>query len=120
MNLVLDIGNTCAKIFLFKGNTIKLTRSYTKLQVQDLKKIFADYPVDSAIISSVVNDDAPLRSYLKKNSTYIELNSSIPLPIKIKYKTPGTLGNDRIANAAAAVHFFPKKNVLVIDSGTCI
>ena len=36
------------------------------------------------------------------------------------YKTPNTLGVDRIALVAGAVKQFPDKNVLVIDAGTCI
>ena len=36
------------------------------------------------------------------------------------YKTPKTLGVDRIALASAAIQKYPKKNVLVIDAGTCI
>ncbi|MDZ7847381.1 MAG: type III pantothenate kinase [Owenweeksia sp.] len=43
-----------------------------------------------------------------------------PLPFKLKYKTPETLGLDRIALAAAAAHDYPGKNCLVIDAGTCL
>ena len=41
------------------------------------------------------------------------------LPIQIDYKTPLSLGNDRICNAVAANLIFPNKNVLIIDLGTC-
>jgi type III pantothenate kinase len=42
------------------------------------------------------------------------------LPLKIDYKTPTTLGFDRIANCIGAIKLFPKVPLLVIDSGTCI
>ncbi len=42
------------------------------------------------------------------------------VPFKNLYETPKTLGVDRIALAAAAIEQYPKKNVLVIDAGTCI
>ena len=42
------------------------------------------------------------------------------LPICIKYKTPETLGLDRIANAVAANALFPNENVLSIQAGTCL
>ena len=36
------------------------------------------------------------------------------------YKTPATLGLDRLAAVVGAVNIYPKKNVLVIDIGTCM
>ena len=42
------------------------------------------------------------------------------MPFNNLYKTPNTLGVDRIALVAAAVKQFPNTNVLIIDAGTCI
>jgi type III pantothenate kinase len=42
------------------------------------------------------------------------------MPFKNLYKTPETLGLDRLALASAAVQQYPKTNTLVIDAGTCI
>ncbi len=42
------------------------------------------------------------------------------LPITLLYKTPETLGSDRLASALAATVFFPKENTLVINAGTCL
>ena len=43
-----------------------------------------------------------------------------PLPIQNKYKTPKTLGKDRLAAVVAAKELYPRKHCLVIDAGTCI
>lgn len=48
------------------------------------------------------------------------LTSATELPIRNLYLTPKTLGTDRLANAVAGNFLFPRKNVLVIDVGTCI
>ena len=48
------------------------------------------------------------------------LDSEIKLPFKNSYKTPKTLGVDRIALVSASVKQYPDNNVLVIDAGTCI
>ena len=48
------------------------------------------------------------------------LDASTPIPIKNCYKTPKTLGTDRLAVAVAAATRFPGKDVLIVDSGTCI
>lgn len=42
------------------------------------------------------------------------------VPFFNNYGSPRSLGVDRIALAAAAAVNYPKKNVLVIDAGTCI
>ena len=48
------------------------------------------------------------------------LTTNTHLPIINSYKTPETLGNDRIANAVSAFTAFPNQNTLTIDVGTCI
>jgi type III pantothenate kinase len=50
----------------------------------------------------------------------VRLNHKTKLPISIKYKTPDTLGADRVANAVASNDRFPNDHVLAIDAGTCI
>lgn len=50
----------------------------------------------------------------------MELNEKTKLPLKNRYKTPGTLGKDRLATAVGANYLFPSRNVLAIDAGTCI
>ena len=48
------------------------------------------------------------------------MNHETPLPIEIIYKTPETLGRDRIASACGAHHLYKDKNCLIVDAGTCI
>jgi type III pantothenate kinase len=44
----------------------------------------------------------------------------LPLPVVIDYHTPDTLGTDRIAAVVAAHNLYPDKNILVVETGTCI
>ncbi len=120
MNLVIDIGNSRTKIFIFKGDKAVSKADYQSLTIQDLRKIFAKHEIKSSILSTVAGKNAGVLNFLKKNSAFIELNDSTPLPFKNRYKTPSTLGNDRLANAAGAAKIFPGKNCLVIDCGTCV
>ena len=48
------------------------------------------------------------------------MSSELKLPIQNLYKTPSTLGADRLAVSVGAVALFPNQNNLVIDMGTCI
>jgi type III pantothenate kinase len=58
--------------------------------------------------------------YLHTEFGATEFSANTPVPYKNSYKTPQTLGLDRIALVAAAFEKYPNKNVLVIDAGTCI
>ena len=120
MNLAVDLGNTQHKLFVFDGAKLASAFSFAKLRADDLKNIFQKYPIQSAILSSVIKDGAAVKQFLKKRTHFLELNSALPLPIKIKYKTPATLGSDRITCAVGGAKLFPKQNVLIIDAGTCI
>src|SRR5690242_980247 len=119
MNLIIDIGNTRTKIFVF-DNDLLFAELPGQLSSIRLKKIISKYNIEDSILSSVVKGNKGWVTYLKKNTRCITLNYKTPLPIKNLYKTKETLGNDRIANAAGASKIFPSRNALVIDAGTCI
>jgi type III pantothenate kinase len=46
------------------------------------------------------------------------LQAGVKTGLKIKYRNPLEVGADRIANAIAAIHYFPGKNIIVVDFGT--
>ena len=73
-----------------------------------------------SIVSSVVKSDKELLKLLSLRTRVIRFSHKTPLPFINRYKTPVTLGLDRIASVAGAQKRFPEKNVLVIDAGTCI
>lgn len=122
MNLVIDIGNTRCKLAVFrKGSMIdsKIVMSDTSDSIQKLKE---HYPgILQCIISSVKSDLGKIMVTLKKlDIPYIVLNPGLKFPFSIKYHTPQTLGNDRIAAVAGAHSLHPNDNILVIDAGTAI
>src|SRR5690606_26439005 len=55
-----------------------------------------------------------------KFDQFIELDSNTPLPIENCYKTPETLGKDRIAAVVGGFDLYPGNNLLIIDAGTAI
>lgn len=116
MNLVIDIGNTSVKAALFSGRVMKEAH----VQLSELEELLQKHRVARAIVSkSGENHDAEevLRQY---KVPLMQLHSGLPLPIGITYKTPETLGADRIAGSVGANALFSGKNVLKIDFGTCI
>ncbi len=120
MNLIIDIGNTRTKIGFFKGEKLKRKLIWDKWKLKELKGLFDKHTINGVALSSTGNIPRGVESFLNKQKNYIQLSALTPLPIKNEYKTPKTLGKDRIAAVTGANDLFPKKNVLVIDAGTCI
>ena len=75
---------------------------------------------DSAIIASVANYDPAIDDLIRGFCPLIKFDRSLDLPIEVKYSTPETLGNDRLANACALFERYEGTPALAIDSGTCI
>ena len=120
MNLVIDIGNTRTKIFVFEGDQLVTDYSFHKLSATNLLKLLSRHKIKASILSTVVKRNVSAETLLKKQGAFISLDYKTELPLKNRYKTRETLGNDRIANACGAMKIFPSKNILVIDAGTCV
>ena len=122
MNLVVDIGNSRTKLAIFSKKELVDSLTIDKLTISRLEEIKKTYPdIDRTILSSVSSANPQVAGYLKSEYSYfLELNYQTPVPIKNQYKTPYTLGLDRLAAAIGACELFPGKDLLVIDAGTAI
>ncbi|WBL21967.1 MULTISPECIES: type III pantothenate kinase [unclassified Zunongwangia] len=122
MNLVIDLGNTFAKIAVFQNDkSVELFRVLKSEKNKKIEEIFEAYPqIEFSILSSVLYDDSSLVKFLQKRSKSILLDQQTKIPFHNKYGSPETLGKDRIALAAAAVCAYPNQNCLIIDAGTCV
>jgi len=121
VNLVIDIGNTLVKTAIFQKKELKGFSAFEKISITGLKKIIADYPgIKNAILSSVANHDASIHTYLKSNFCFIEFTHVTKIPIQNLYRSPVSLGKDRLASAIGANMLFPDQNILAVDAGTCI
>lgn len=122
MNLVIDVGNTLVKLGVFDLEVLKLrVTCYKDDFLKELDKICETFPsVENSIVSSVSNLKDAQISELEKHFSVLTLNHQTKVPFINQYATPHTLGIDRIALVSAAAAQYPHKNVLVIDTGTCI
>lgn len=117
MDIVIDSGNYSTKIGFFAGDKldkIKEIRSFDEIIdfVQSQK-------FNNAIISTVKYPSEDFSNQLKTSGNILILDHRTPLPIRNLYKTPETLGMDRLAAAVGGWHLFPDMNLLIIDAGTC-
>ncbi|MGB1216907.1 MAG: type III pantothenate kinase [Saprospiraceae bacterium] len=120
MNLAIDIGNTRLKIGLFKGRDQVGEANLGKEDWTDLKKILNVKGIERTILSSTSEVSMELETFLEEKFDYIRLTSETPLPLINLYRTPKTLGKDRLAGIIGAKELFPNASCLVIDTGTCI
>lgn len=122
MNLIVDVGNSFVKFAVFQNgkliHKIVSELSHFNDTYKNIKDEFSD--IEKVIISSVGKLELSQIEIIKKQDNVLVLDSEAKLPYKNLYKTPKTLGVDRIALVSAAVRQFPNKNVLIIDVGTCI
>lgn len=120
MNLALDIGNTRTKIGLFEGNTLLEQAIWTDWTLGQLQAFGNRHGVKRVIVSSVAEKDEALMAMLEREYHTMELTHRTALPFENRYRTPETLGKDRLAGVAGALRLYPGKNCLVVDCGTCI
>ena len=119
MKLIIDIGNTAVKTALFKDKELISSSFFNDCTLKNILVFVGEKTISHAIISSVKKVDTDLEQIIKYFDAHF-LNESTPLPISIDYKTPNTLGKDRIAAVVGASFLFPKQDVLVLDAGTCL
>ena len=119
MKLIIDIGNTAVKIALFKGKRLHNTTIIDDCTLKNILGFVNNQDISGTIISSVKDINADIKKLIHHFDALL-LDFNTLLPIIIDYKTPNTLGMDRIAAVVGASVLFPKQDVLVFDAGTCL
>jgi len=118
-HISIDIGNTLSKVGIFKEGILLHNASFKNEDLQGIKAYVLANQAEHIILSSVAKSSIELINCLKDSAPIIELSHETSLPFSNNYQTPQTLGMDRVAGIAGAMHFYPETNCLVIDAGTC-
>ncbi len=116
--LVVDIGNTRAKLGVFHDNALE--RVFIHPDVSTLPQIISQENYQGVIFSVVGNLPDQTLAALKSNPNYFFVDQHIRLPFANGYGTPETLGPDRLALVAGGFEIYPNQHVLIIDFGSCI
>lgn len=114
MNIAIDSGNTFTKIGIFENGQIT---HHLKIKNEEMSPSSIPANFSKAIISSVSNVDF---SFLSTNRNVLFLSGSTKVPVHVKYKTPLSLGMDRLAAVVGATTQYPNQNCLIVNAGTCI
>ena len=120
-NLIVDIGNTVAKLVVFEnGEPIsEVLTSNTALEA--LPGVVRTFGPTRAVVSAVVELTAEAREALDALAMpVLYVTGQTPTPVPVLYRSPATLGPDRLAAVVGAVTLQPGRPLLVVDAGTCV
>lgn len=119
MNLVLDFGNTRIKAGIFEGKELRHSAIFQN--VQDLMQAsLIKEKYQTCILASVTREHKKAHNYLAERCQTLLFGPETSIPILNRYKSPSSLGSDRLLASLGAFTFFPDRPVLTIDAGTCI
>ena len=123
MRLIIDQGNSATKLHIATANDIvESIVAENEQMLEYVRNRIADTTFEAAIYSSVRREyDKHLINVMSRKIPHIVcMGSTTHLPIGIEYRTPDTLGHDRIAAAVGAWSMRPNTPLLVVDAGTAI
>ena len=119
-NLVIDIGNSRTKLAVFNNRELCHVETRDLNDQAWLDSLINRFSISNSIVSSVNTKVNWFETELREKTEYTRFSPADQRSVNITYKTPDTLGLDRLANVIAAQFLYPNKNCLVIDAGTCI
>ena len=119
--MIIDIGNTVAKLVAFDGDEPIEEIRTSNDSLSALGAFAAKYAFTHGIVGTVKELTAEAEEQLRNlHIPILRFSPQTPVPITNRYRSPKTLGADRLAAAVGARSLKPGKDLLIIDAGTCI
>ncbi len=115
-----DFGNSRYKAAIFKNGQLDEIVVLEEASIQTLKNLVEQWKPTKTILSSVVHHDKAIESFLETIAPFHLIGPHTQLNFSTPVGKPETIGADRIALCAAAVHMYPNQHTLAISLGTCI
>lgn len=118
--LCFDFGNTRLKCAVFNDSRLQDVVVMADDSAATVEALLAQYQPQKTILSSVIHHNADIETLLQQRTRFHKLAHNSKLPFTAPVGKPETIGADRLALCASAVHLFPGKHNLVIALGSCI
>ena len=119
--LLIDISNSFVKLAFATtekiGKPMRLATS--RLTATALRRILRGRNVSMIVVSSVVPKKNEAIRRAAGSARVLFLNPKLDLGVGIEYPKPGTIGADRLANAAAVAQLYGVP-AIVVDFGTAV
>jgi len=120
ITICFDFGNTRLKAAVFEDEEIEDIIVLNDDSNETIQQLIDQYHPRKSILSSVINHNKEIEDLLSQKTKFHLLNHLTKLSFTTPVGKPETIGADRLALCAAAVHFYPTSHNLVIGLGTCI
>ena len=116
----LDFGNTRLKAGIFSNDHFEGELVLTDDSEASIASLLEQFQPHKVVLSSVINHRTGLETQLAAGRAFHMLSHLTQINFTTPVGKPETIGADRLALMAAAAHFYPKQNILVIALGSCI
>jgi type III pantothenate kinase len=116
----LDFGNTRLKAGIFSNDHFEGELVLTDDSEASIASLLQQFQPHKVVLSSVINHRTGLETQLAAGRAFHMLSHLTQINFTTPVGKPETIGADRLALMAAAAHFYPKQNNLVIALGSCI
>lgn len=120
ITLCFDFGNTRKKVAVFKKDAIEEILNLKDDTTESIQSLIAKYQPQKSILSSVIEHNPAMEDLLASTTKFHKLSHLTKVAFTTPVGKPETIGADRLALTAAAVHYYPDKNNFVIGLGTCV
>jgi len=118
--LCFDFGNTRLKVALFTDDVFTEEIILPNDEPFTIERLMAIHQPEKTILASVIHHNPATEKILAANSKFHKLSVHTKANFTAAVGKPETIGADRLALCAAAAHYYPGKNNLIIGLGTCI
>lgn len=127
-----DIGNTRTSASLIDtsmASCIEIDNIPTKDALSRINDIFSGFTTSlhsscdikiCSVVKGLAEDMAELLESSPEAGCIHIVSHRGKLPFTIDYQPEENLGTDRIADALYAAHFYPNKNIIIVDAGTAV
>ena len=120
ITLCFDFGNTRKKVAVFHGAEMKEAIVLPDDGLEIIQSLINKFNPAKSILSSVINHNPVIEELLAATTKFHKLSHLTKVAFTTPVGKPESIGADRLALTAAAVHYYPTYNNLVIGMGSCI
>lgn len=118
--LCFDFGNTRLKAAIFEDDQLTGEYGLPNDEIKTIEKLLAEHTPEKTILSSVIHHNIEIENLLASKTNFHKVSNLTRANFTTPVGKPETIGADRLALCAAAAHFYPGKNNLIIALGSCI
>jgi type III pantothenate kinase len=115
-----DFGNTRKKAAIFHDEELKEITVLADDSNETITSLLDKFQPAKSILSSVIDHNPELETLLASRTKFHKLSHLTKVSFTTPVGKPETIGADRLALTAAAIHYYPGKNNFVVGLGTCV